>query len=122
MNSSSLQWKQRFGIVPYVIGIIEFVRFNVFVADTELAREGFGVLLMRFGDGSGIGCDGDSVVAEGLFCGPREVGGISAAGIGYDDPPHFVQEIVNVSCLEAAAIPQSYRNDRRSSTAFTLRE
>ena len=73
------------GIVPDVVRVLEFVRGDVFVMDAELAREGFGVPLVRFGEGRGIGGYGDGVIAEGLFGSPREVSGIGAAGVGYDD-------------------------------------
>ena len=44
------------GVVLYVVGIIEFVGFDVFVADVELFYEGFGVGFVGGGDGGGASC------------------------------------------------------------------
>ena len=41
-------------IIPQIIRIFELVRLDVFVRDTELAHEGFGIALMRLRDRSRI--------------------------------------------------------------------
>lgn len=61
-------------IVFDVFGVIEFEGFDVFVADVEVAGELFGVAFVGFGDGGGIGGDGNGVLADGLDGCPGEVG------------------------------------------------
>lgn len=80
-------------VVPDVIGVFEFVRFDVLVADSELLDEGFGVAFMGFGDGGGIGRDGESVVSEGGFGRPGEPGGIGAARVSDDDAIERAKQI-----------------------------
>ena len=62
------------------------------MADAEAARKLLGVALVGFGDGGGIGGDGDGVVAQRLARGPGEVGRIGAARVGDDDAAHLAQE------------------------------
>ena len=68
------------GIVADVIGIVELVRLDVLVGNAEALDERFGVALVRFGNGGGIGGDREGVRAEHLVRGPGQVGGIGAAG------------------------------------------
>jgi hypothetical protein len=78
-------------IVLHVVGVFELVRFDVFVADSELPGEGFGVSFVRCGYGGGIGGDRDNIVAQSLPGGPREISGIGPSGVGDDYAAHLAQ-------------------------------
>ena len=85
VNSSSLQWKQRSGSLRDVVGIVEFPGGDVLVRDAEARHEGFGVALVRFGNGRRVGGHGERIAAQHVVRGPGEVRRIGAAGERHDD-------------------------------------
>ena len=78
-------------VVLQVIGILELVRRDQLVPDAELRAKSIGVALVRLGNGSRIGRDGDGVLAQHLLRRPGQIGRVRPAGIGHDHLAHVPQ-------------------------------
>jgi len=98
-NSSSLQWKQRSGRCAGSRGS-RTRGLDVFVAESDAAREFFGVALMGLRDRGGIRGDGQGLVAQRLMGGPGQVGRIRSPGIGDDHAPQARRSASRLASLE----------------------
>ena len=81
------------GIVGDVVGIIELVRFNVFVTDAVVAGKLFRVALVGLRKRRRIRGNRDGVIAQRLLRRPGKIGGIRAAGIGDDHAAHVPERV-----------------------------
>ena len=72
-------------IVLDVVRVVELEGFDVFVLNAELAGESFRIPLVRSGNGSGIGGDGNGVLTKHLDSRPSQIRRIGTAGVGDED-------------------------------------
>ena len=90
------------GVVADVIRILEFVRLDVLMPDSELPDKRFRIPFVRFGNRRRVGRDGQRVVAQGLRGGPRQISRIRTARKGHDHAPMPRNESINASCFKAS--------------------
>ena len=84
--------KATVGIVLHVIGILEFIRVDIFVPDSELLGKSLGIALVGFGDGSGIGCYSNCLIPQYTMSGPSKISRIGSSGIGDNHLIHLAQQ------------------------------
>ena len=79
------------GIVLRIIRVGELAGLDVFVGDAKLRGERFGIALVRFRNGGGIGRDRQRSGAHRAVRRPRQIGRIRAAGKSHQHAAHAPQ-------------------------------